>query len=274
MGNDEIINIFPLKLYSCFQPKASYWESEYYQIIQFGSANISLSIAGRPYNSNVSQIILVHPKQQLKLSDGLKNMRIFEFQSPLLDLLFKQNKPLFTQSVPLNKTIQGLLNKIWKGQSSGSILSVDIRLASCMFSVLSEFLIMLHQIKTNDTQLVKSTTQRGDGRYIVYATRFIKKEMSNSDLSLEDIAKSIGYHPNYFCQEFKRVMDISPFKYVNRLRIQKALLLLKTTNDNIKTICTKTGIKKPTTLCALVKRKVGMTPMEFRRKFIYENNSI
>jgi AraC-like DNA-binding protein len=111
----------------------------------------------------------------------------------------------------------------------------------------------------------QTSENRPDTRAINYAVKYMEKELANPELSLEDIADAVGYHPNYFIQEFKQVMRITPMKYVARLRLERALYLLRSTKDPIQTICLKTGIKKSSSLSSKMKKVVGMTPVQYRR---------
>ena len=60
--------------------------------------------------------------------------------------------------------------------------------------------------------------------------------------SLEDMANIIGVTPYHLCRLFKQAFGLSPFKYLARLRIQKAKeLLVSRPNMHIKEIANSIG---------------------------------
>ncbi|MNG41292.1 HTH-type transcriptional activator RhaR [compost metagenome] len=60
-------------------------------------------------------------------------------------------------------------------------------------------------------------------------------------------------------------------KYVNQLRLDKAVALLQQTDLSVHQICEQVGIRKSSILAALIKERIGYTPTEYRRtiRFIH-----
>ncbi|OAB33784.1 helix-turn-helix transcriptional regulator [Paenibacillus glacialis] len=99
---------------------------------------------------------------------------------------------------------------------------------------------------------------------ILYALRYIRKNYSDINLSLPIISRHINYHPNYFCKEFKYIVGVTPMKYLQQIRVLKALELLQMSTLSTENISQKVGISTPTYLSQLVKQKTGMSPMKYR----------
>lgn len=142
-----------------------------------------------------------------------------------------------------------------------------VRLSAAITSLLAELLGKLAVEQNKDTSVPHK--KRPDGlqsaRAILYATRFMKKNMSNPQLSLQDIADSIGYNSNYFCQEFSRIFSASPIRFLNQFRVHYALQLLEQSELSISEICSLVGFTNTSRLSLMVKSVSGMTPSEFRR---------
>lgn len=86
------------------------------------------------------------------------------------------------------------------------------------------------------------------------------------DLSLQSVAGRMGYSEVYFCRLFKNCFDKTFIMYLNDLRMTKAVELLKDISINIKEISERVGYRDANYFTRIFKKKMGMTPSEFRNK--------
>lgn len=84
------------------------------------------------------------------------------------------------------------------------------------------------------------------------------------DLSLVEIAGVINISPTYFASLFKRATGISPHQYVIKQRVERANLLLLTTNLAIADIALQVGFSSQSHLTQHFKRLTRMTPKQVR----------
>jgi AraC family transcriptional regulator len=84
----------------------------------------------------------------------------------------------------------------------------------------------------------------------------------DQNLSLVQIARVINTSPTYFASLFKRATGISPHQYVIKQQVERAKLLLKTTNLAIATIALQVGFSSQSHLTQHFKRLTGMTPKQ------------
>ena len=88
----------------------------------------------------------------------------------------------------------------------------------------------------------------------------------NRYISLEEMAEIIGVTSYHLCRLFKETFHISPFKYLARLRLQKAKeLLVEAPDMNIKTVSEKVGYNDTSYFCTIFKAQEGMSPTEFKK---------
>ena len=88
----------------------------------------------------------------------------------------------------------------------------------------------------------------------------------NNFISLEEMAAIIGVTPYHLCRLFKQAFKTSPFKYLIKLRIQKAKeFLVEIPQMSIKDISEKVGYHDTSYFCNIFKVHEGITPSEFRR---------
>ncbi|QJD82080.1 helix-turn-helix domain-containing protein [Cohnella herbarum] len=92
---------------------------------------------------------------------------------------------------------------------------------------------------------------------------YVDKHLQSS-VSVDDLASLLHLHPNYFIAYFKKHFGISPLKYVNRKRIEKAKTLLMTSAHNVKEIADLTGFADTNHFTKFFRKETGFSPTEFR----------
>lgn len=85
-----------------------------------------------------------------------------------------------------------------------------------------------------------------------------------SNLSLEKIASSAFMSRTYFCSIFKDLNGLTPWEYINLKRINKAVELLKSTEEPITVIATQCGYNNMANFNRIFKQITGTTPKKIR----------
>ncbi|GAB2717359.1 AraC family transcriptional regulator [Paenibacillus thermoaerophilus] len=86
------------------------------------------------------------------------------------------------------------------------------------------------------------------------------------DLTLEDLSRRLGVTPQYVCRLFRQALDMRPFEYLAKCRIQKAKeLLLAQPERKVEEIAVQAGYRNASYFIKQFKRQEGVTPVEFRR---------
>jgi AraC family transcriptional regulator, arabinose operon regulatory protein len=83
-------------------------------------------------------------------------------------------------------------------------------------------------------------------------------------LSLQRLAEVAGLSPNHYGAVFKKCHGHSPIDHFNRLKIQKACELLKTTNLRVREIGEMLGLPDPYYFSRLFKKIMGISPRQYR----------
>ena len=84
------------------------------------------------------------------------------------------------------------------------------------------------------------------------------------DLSLADLAEVVHLSPYHFARLFKESMGIPPHRYVIQCRVERARLLLSTTNWSLSSIAYTVGFAHESHLALHFKRLTGLTPRSYR----------
>lgn len=99
---------------------------------------------------------------------------------------------------------------------------------------------------------------------LIDAVKHYMQENIEKKLTLEQIAHYTGYSPSHFSSLFRKATGESPLAYLNRLKIEHACLLLKTTDMHVNQICHKVGISDNYYFSRLFKQQTGLSPRQYR----------
>lgn len=98
----------------------------------------------------------------------------------------------------------------------------------------------------------------------------IKYMMENyrKDIRLDDLSMLSFFSRNYFCKLFRDSTGMTVSEYIQKLRIQEACNLLRTTGSSIQEISGIVGYSDIKFFNSIFKRNTGITPTAYRKKFI------
>ncbi|MBB6479652.1 helix-turn-helix transcriptional regulator [Spirochaeta isovalerica] len=93
---------------------------------------------------------------------------------------------------------------------------------------------------------------------------------SNYDIpfTLEELAVRCNLNPSYFSRAFREKMGLPLFEYINRMRIGRAVQLLKNTNLAILEIAMTVGYNNVSFFNRYFRKLKGCSPGEFRKKIL------
>lgn len=92
------------------------------------------------------------------------------------------------------------------------------------------------------------------------------------DIRISDVARHIGIDRTYLYRLFMDEQGISPQQYLIRYRLQIAGRLLEESNYSITEIAYSCGFKDSPSFCRHLKKKHGVTPLEYRKGAIHKGS--
>jgi len=92
-------------------------------------------------------------------------------------------------------------------------------------------------------------------------------ENLNCPNPVAQMTEQSGLKSRTFTRRFRDATNYQPIDYVQNLRIESAKNLLETENTSVDAISVQVGYEDPASFRRLFKRKVGITPALYRKKF-------
>lgn len=83
-------------------------------------------------------------------------------------------------------------------------------------------------------------------------------------LSLDEIAGQAGVSPQYLCRLFRRRLNMRPFEYLARRRIQQAKQQLLADGATVTSVARRCGYDSVSYFCAVFRQYEKLTPQQFR----------
>lgn len=109
--------------------------------------------------------------------------------------------------------------------------------------------------------------QEPEGDSPVEIVKRIISENITVEISRDELARKVFMSPDYLTKLFKRETGMALNEYIIQKRLSLAKNLLLTTNLSIVEISQKTGFSYSSYFVRIFKKKVEMTPQQFREKY-------
>ncbi len=132
-------------------------------------------------------------------------------------------------------------------------------LQSDQYRILSHFYSLFANL-TEKTRAIRIP----DTSYVEYAIRYFENNYMN-EIYISDLAKTLGIESSYFSKLFKNKIGISPIEYLTKIRVEKAMQLLKFPPFSIKNIASAVGFSDALYFSKKFKQYTGMNPTEFSK---------
>jgi AraC-like DNA-binding protein len=86
-------------------------------------------------------------------------------------------------------------------------------------------------------------------------------------LGVEDMARTAGLSRAHFIREFRRAFGDSPHAYLLTRRLERAAVLLRSTDRSIADVCLSVGLTSLGSFTTSFKRMFGVSPAAYRERF-------
>jgi two-component system response regulator YesN len=115
--------------------------------------------------------------------------------------------------------------------------------------------------------LLTQELRKSGNNMVVEKTKEYINTHYNQNITLEMIAKEVFVSPVYLSFLFKQVESINLTNYLTNARIEQAKRLLQTTIYKTYEVAYNVGYQDEKYFSRIFKKKMGMTPTEYRNQF-------
>jgi transcriptional regulator GlxA family with amidase domain len=113
------------------------------------------------------------------------------------------------------------------------------------------------------THLRAQMTVNGQlGRFLAWLD-----ENLHPGLTIDELARRAAMSPRNFARVFVRDTGMTPARYLDQLRFERAIRLLEDTNEPLAAVARESGFSSPEQLRRTFQRRMGITPLEYRARF-------
>lgn len=240
---------------------------------------------------NVSDILYVHPlTEQENISFKMKKLEeIYRSENELLNIVSQgliQQSNFFAENMAnidyameqrIPDSIRNLKNYciilntlLRKAAERGSVHPFYIDQISSRYARKIELINSLESGKHLQKEMIRKYCQLVHNHSMSHYALPIQKIMIyvdsrlSGDLSLNALADMLNMNASYLSALFKKETGVTLTEYVNKKRIDHAILLLNSSNAQIQDIAVSCGIADVNYFTKLFKRQVGKTPKDYR----------
>jgi YesN/AraC family two-component response regulator len=135
------------------------------------------------------------------------------------------------------------------------------------FSDIADFTVTVKEMLSERFKLRSRTESDNTSQIISGAKEYIEKNLLNSQLSLEAVAKHLGISSNYLSRVFRNECDITFIEYVTSLKMQLGRKLLIESEMKIDEIANLLGYSTPQYFISRFKSSFSCTPNVYRNQY-------
>ena len=240
-----------------------HWHS-YFLLNLVTEGNSKQLINGREYDLCRGSVILLSPmdfhKNIISENERLEICAVkfldSVFYDSLIELCELEDFPIVTQLSDNDFEIAKQLFSILSAEHANSK-----RLGSSIFSLSLVRQLVILTLRNTVSESSASKYDTSLKRALIYIHAHFQ-----DPITLSEVAAHIGYSPNYFSSVFKKQTGFAFQNYLQDLRLNFAMNILKFSNISVTEACLKSGFRTLSHFICSFKNKFGETPEHFRSK--------
>ncbi|WP_195988538.1 AraC family transcriptional regulator [Clostridium sp. D53t1_180928_C8] len=268
---------FPIEFYHVTQDHPRYnmdlhWHTQC-EIIRVLEGEFSLILDDEKILSKAGDILFIHDGV---VHGGTPVNCVYECIVFDMNLLLKKNitcTKLLSDIINHNKIIDAIISghnehiDIWCNYLFEAINSkepgFELIVQGSLYALLGMILRSgLYKTKSSSTKRTNTSLQQ------LKTVLTLLEEKFSEPLTLEDLSKSVGMTPKYFCRFFHQMTNKTPIEYLNYYRIDVACELMLTKDICITDVALDCGFNDVSYFIKTFKKYKGITPKQYIKTFL------
>lgn len=134
-------------------------------------------------------------------------------------------------------------------------------------ATISDLVEIAHTMQADFIQRVHRCRTSHLSKTIQACCEYIRLHLEDK-LTLEQLAQQVGYTEYYLSKKFKREVGLSPNEYIRKARLERAALLLRTTQADVQEISERLQFCSQSYFADNFRKLFGFSPTEYRQQKI------
>lgn len=157
--------------------------------------------------------------------------------------------------------------------SAGSTATLDMMLylvrkfADFNLAHMCSRYLLIDSVRTDQTCYVLWSMPKGHGDLKILEVQTWLEENLGGQLVINDVAEMFGFGIRNFKRRFSEATGYTPINYIQTIRLERAKILLETTNLGFDSITREVGYSDSNSFRQLFSKRVGLPPAAYRKKF-------
>ncbi|WP_216351017.1 response regulator transcription factor, partial [Mucilaginibacter polytrichastri] len=105
--------------------------------------------------------------------------------------------------------------------------------------------------------------ESGNFKLLNSILKYVESKLSDPDLSVEELSKHVGMSRGSLYYKLIELTGLSPIEYIRTVKLEKAAILMETSELNVTQIAYLTGFGTPSYFTRMFKNKYGVVPSEY-----------
>ena len=115
-------------------------------------------------------------------------------------------------------------------------------------------------------QPLESTFSQADETFLLKFNKIITENLSNPELDIPFICREIGMSKTSLYNKLKAITDMGANDYINKFRLEQAIILIRTTDLTFTEISDRIGFTTLRYFSTAFKQYTGMTPTQYKNE--------
>lgn len=224
---------------------------------------ILLTVAAENHFLSPGDICVIPPGQIHTLTPaGPVKIHVMKLY-PMIDLTGIQlAQYIYTAGMPHYEALRKLVDTVAR-EDREKLPGYELAVVTGCGSILLYILRQLPQKLLSDAGRKKALHDRD----FIYRVRDYLEAHYQAAFSLEDISRHFSYSRSYFSRLFKEVTGTNFIDYYTAFRLEKSLVLLKSTRKNIETVALSAGFRNLRSYNRAFRDRFGQSPGSYRKQF-------
>ena len=234
----------------------------YYSIHYIRNGETVFIIDDKTYHLKKGDSIIFYPDQVVyfyTVQETSCDVYWISFNGILADNIiactsFSKKNPVIHSEEDLSYFYEDIL------KNKGEDPSAHMKIMGYMYILFAEY--------TRITQDNKNAAQANSGTYFQKASEYITKHLSE-EIDIDELCRTVNISKSHLYRVFNGETGMPINQYINKLRIEKSLNLLRLTNMTIQEISSQMGFKNQLYFSRVFSDYIGVPPSQYRKMKLF-----